>query len=52
MAYAKPEGERVLMSDIAICAGTGVSMLFGVDTDVYFTGDMPHHEVLAAMQSR
>ncbi len=26
-------------------------MLLGVDADVYFTGEMSHHEVLAAMQS-
>ena len=39
------------MSTIAICAGSGGSMLLGVDADVYFTGEMSHHEVLAAMQS-
>jgi len=26
-------------------------MLFGVDADVYFTGEMSHHEVLAAVAS-
>ena len=26
-------------------------MLLGVDADVYFTGEMAHHEVLAAIQS-
>ncbi len=26
-------------------------MLLGVDADVYFTGEMSHHEVLAAVQS-
>ena len=51
MAYAKPERERTLVSTIAICAGSGGSMLLGVDADVYFTGEMSHHEVLAAMQS-
>ncbi|THH09825.1 hypothetical protein EW146_g8568 [Bondarzewia mesenterica] len=34
---------------IAICAGSGGSMLLGVDADVYFTGEMSHHEVLAAV---
>lgn len=51
VAYAKPERERTLISTVAICAGSGGSMLLGVEADVYFTGEMSHHEVLAAMQS-
>jgi len=27
---------------VAICAGSGGSMLLGVDADVYFTGEMSH----------
>ncbi|KAG7086161.1 hypothetical protein E1B28_002122 [Marasmius oreades] len=34
---------------VAICAGSGGSMLLGKDADVYFTGEMSHHEVLAAV---
>ncbi|KAF8079324.1 NGG1p interacting factor 3 [Lyophyllum atratum] len=34
---------------IAICAGSGGSMLMGKTADVYFTGEMSHHEVLAAV---
>lgn len=34
---------------IAICAGSGGSMLMGRTADVYFTGEMSHHEVLAAV---
>ncbi|KAF8167216.1 NGG1 interacting factor 3-like protein [Crassisporium funariophilum] len=34
---------------IAICAGSGGSMLLGQQADVYFTGEMAHHEVLAAV---
>ncbi|GLB43755.1 putative NIF3 (NGG1p interacting factor 3) [Lyophyllum shimeji] len=34
---------------IAICAGSGGSMLVGKKADVYFTGEMSHHEVLAAV---
>ena len=30
------------MSSIAICAGSGGSLLGGVDADVYFTGEMAH----------
>ncbi|KAH9043674.1 NGG1p interacting factor 3 [Lactarius pseudohatsudake] len=37
------------VQSIAICAGSGGSMLLGVDADVYFTGEMSHHEVLAAV---
>ncbi|EGN93544.1 hypothetical protein SERLA73DRAFT_115554 [Serpula lacrymans var. lacrymans S7.3] len=36
---------------VAICAGAGGSVLAGVDADVYFTGEMAHHEVLAAVAS-
>ncbi|KAK0431067.1 NGG1 interacting factor 3-like protein [Armillaria borealis] len=41
-----------VLSDIrtvAICAGSGGSMLVGRDADVYFTGEMSHHEVLASV---
>ncbi|KAI0050594.1 NGG1p interacting factor 3 [Auriscalpium vulgare] len=41
-----PEKE---IGSIAICAGSGGSMLLDVDADVYFTGEMAHHEVLAAI---
>lgn len=34
---------------ISICAGSGGSMLLGTRADVYFTGEMSHHEVLAAV---
>ncbi|QRV80047.1 NIF3 (NGG1p interacting factor 3) [Ceratobasidium sp. AG-Ba] len=33
---------------IAICAGSGGSVLKGARADVYLTGEMSHHEVLAA----
>ncbi|KAG9309068.1 GTP cyclohydrolase 1 type 2/Nif3 [Chiua virens] len=34
---------------VAICAGSGSSVFNGVDADVYFTGEMAHHDVLAAV---
>lgn len=34
---------------VAICAGAGGTLLSGVDADVYFTGEMQHHEVLGAV---
>jgi hypothetical protein len=30
------------IQSVAICAGSGGSMLLGVDADVYFTGEMSH----------
>ncbi|KAI8319101.1 NGG1p interacting factor 3 [Martensiomyces pterosporus] len=38
------------VSRIAICAGSGSSVLSkAVDADLYFTGEMGHHDVLAAV---
>ncbi|KAI9454898.1 GTP cyclohydrolase 1 type 2/Nif3 [Lactarius psammicola] len=37
------------VQSVAICAGSGGSVLLGVNADVYFTGEMSHHEVLAAV---
>ncbi|TDL26344.1 NGG1p interacting factor 3 [Rickenella mellea] len=42
-------GDQQLVKSVAICAGSGGSMLNGVEADVYFTGEMSHHEVLAAI---
>ncbi|KAJ1982408.1 hypothetical protein H4R35_000289 [Dimargaris xerosporica] len=36
---------------IAICAGSGASVLAQTRADLYFTGEMSHHEVLAATES-
>ncbi|GAA6007429.1 hypothetical protein JCM11491_004160 [Sporobolomyces phaffii] len=33
---------------IAICAGSGSSVLKGVEADLYLTGEMGHHDILAA----
>jgi len=46
---AVPENKDRAIKSIAICAGSGGSMLGGVDADVYFTGEMQHHDVLAAV---
>lgn len=35
---------------IAICAGSGGSMLRNVDVDLLFTGELSHHEALAAKE--
>jgi len=34
---------------IAICAGSGGSVFSGVKADLYWTGEMAHHDVLAAV---
>ncbi|KAI0059428.1 NGG1 interacting factor 3-like protein [Artomyces pyxidatus] len=44
--YSEPTRE---VQSVAICAGSGGSVLDGVDADVYFTGEMSHHEVLATI---
>ncbi|KAF8515771.1 NIF3-like protein-like protein [Hysterangium stoloniferum] len=45
----KSRDSLALAQSIAICAGSGGSMLGGVEADLYFTGEMAHHEVLAAV---
>jgi len=35
---------------VALCAGAGGSVLGGRDADVYLTGEMRHHDVLAAVE--
>ncbi|KAJ7246718.1 NGG1p interacting factor 3 [Mycena rebaudengoi] len=48
VGYA-PTNPARLVSQVTICAGSGVSMLGGTPADVYLTGEMSHHEVLAAV---
>jgi dinuclear metal center YbgI/SA1388 family protein len=37
-----------VVSSVALCAGAGGSVLDGVEADAYLTGEMRHHDVLAA----
>ncbi|XP_075034897.1 NIF3-like protein 1 [Mixophyes fleayi] len=37
------------VSTMAVCAGSGSSILAGVPSDLYLTGEMSHHEVLDAV---
>lgn len=39
------------ISSIAICVGSGSSVLNGSDADLYLTGEMTHHDILAAKAS-
>lgn len=41
----------VLIESIALCAGSGGSVFQGVDADVYFTGELGHHEMLHIRES-
>lgn len=36
---------------IGLCAGSGGSMFKGLDADLYLTGELSHHEALAAKES-
>lgn len=50
VAYpAGHDPEKLSVQTIGICAGSGGSMLLGKAADVYWTGEMAHHEVLAAV---
>lgn len=39
------------VSTVALCAGSGSSVISGVEADLYLTGEMSHHEVLDATQN-
>lgn len=38
------------ISTVGICAGSGGSLLNGLDVDLLFTGELSHHEALAAIE--
>uniref|UniRef100_A0A8C2A4L2 NIF3-like protein 1 n=1 Tax=Cyprinus carpio TaxID=7962 RepID=A0A8C2A4L2_CYPCA len=38
-----------LVKTVAVCAGSGASVIQGVKADLYITGEMSHHEVLDAV---
>ncbi|KAK9356761.1 GTP cyclohydrolase 1 type 2/Nif3 [Lipomyces doorenjongii] len=39
--------DTATISTVAICAGSGGSVLSNVDAELWFTGELSHHEVLA-----
>ena len=47
-----PVGKKsqIKISSIGLCAGSGGSMLGGLDVDLLFTGELSHHEALAAIE--
>lgn len=42
VGYGTDAGRHGVISTVAICAGSGGSMLVGKKADVYFTGEMAH----------
>jgi dinuclear metal center YbgI/SA1388 family protein len=46
---ARPRPGTRTVRRIALCAGAGASVLMGTPADVYLTGEMGHHDVLAAV---
>jgi putative NIF3 family GTP cyclohydrolase 1 type 2 len=41
---------NIEIHSVGICAGSGGSVLNGLDVDLLFTGEMGHHEALAAIE--
>ncbi|MAE62312.1 MAG: Nif3-like dinuclear metal center hexameric protein [Planctomycetaceae bacterium] len=51
VAAAKGHRRGGTIRNIALCAGAGGSVLGGASADVYLTGEMRHHDVLAAVEA-
>ncbi|XP_063071742.1 NIF3-like protein 1 [Engraulis encrasicolus] len=49
LALGHQKTTESLVSSVAVCAGSGASVLQGVKADLYITGEMSHHEVLDAV---
>lgn len=50
---AIPQGSNISdhsISSVGICAGSGASLLANLDADLLFTGELSHHEALAAIE--
>ncbi|MBL8729357.1 MAG: Nif3-like dinuclear metal center hexameric protein [Planctomycetes bacterium] len=49
LQLAKPAQRRAAVRTVAVAAGAGGSVLRGAAADVYVTGEMSHHDALAAV---
>lgn len=49
-SVATGKKSEILISSVGVCAGSGGSMLNGLDVDLLFTGELSHHEALAAVE--
>ncbi|MDP6928438.1 MAG: Nif3-like dinuclear metal center hexameric protein [Planctomycetota bacterium] len=50
LRIARAPGPARAMATVAVCAGSGGEVVSGSGADVYFTGEMRHHDVLAAVE--
>jgi len=51
---AIPQGANlgeIKIKSVGICAGSGGSLFSGLDVDLLFTGELSHHEALAAIEN-
>lgn len=48
LALHRKHNRTTKINTIAVCAGSGLSVLKGCQADVWITGEMPHHDVLNA----
>jgi len=39
------------VKSVAVCAGSGATVLSGVQVDLFVTGEMSHHEILNAIHA-
>lgn len=51
ISHAVGKSNADLIKTVAVCAGSGSSLLKNVKADLYFTGEMSHHEVLDAVHN-
>jgi len=51
LALARKAALSKQISSVAVCAGSGGTVLKGVAADLYVTGELSHHEVLHAVES-
>uniref|UniRef100_A0A8C6WWE2 NIF3-like protein 1 n=1 Tax=Neogobius melanostomus TaxID=47308 RepID=A0A8C6WWE2_9GOBI len=49
LALGAEQTQESSVRTVAVCAGSGASVLNGVKADLYVTGEMSHHEVLDAV---
>ena len=49
MSFFSLISEMSMISSVAVCAGSGSSVLCDVQADLYVTGEMSHHDVLHAV---
>ncbi|KAJ1923704.1 hypothetical protein IWQ60_005698, partial [Tieghemiomyces parasiticus] len=50
--YHKNGADHEGIRTVAICAGSGASVLTKSKADLFLTGEMSHHEVLAAIEDQ